>query len=295
MAEKIEKVDLIKTILHPSYGLIRIPNPANTLPKYLFNLPKGIPSKVNIRYKTGKIIEANLIHNRISGHVFGLSIPPSILKQIQLDFYYSWAIIFNKTGARGLKTGESFEIVAPKTKSGYFHIKNLQQKHDFKDIKNIILERQKTYKSNIKGKFIYDQSAWIDRSKLKDIQLRINKNKPAIYYLTNSDYSEFYIGQSKSGIDALTLTGLHRDHFDWKYFRYTQYNLDNNSKIHTRLLDQIEGDHIHNFSKMVACGKVKTHPEYSINAFYTKVNGVYKPVKILNTDWVDGRRKNTKL
>ena len=46
---------------------------------------------------------------------------------------------------------------------------------------------------------------------------------------------------------------------------------------------------------MVACGKVKTHPKYSINAFYTKVNGVYKPVKILNTDWVDGRRKNTKL
>ena len=287
MTNKIERIQLVKTIFE--YGLIRIPSPAKTLPKYLFDLPKGASTKVKIKYNTEKAVETKIIHNKISGDVFGLAIPNSILKKIQYDFYYSWAIIYNKSSRLTEKTGESFEIVAPKSKSGYFHIKNLEQKHDFDTIKNIIIEKQKTYNSSIKGKLIFRQSEWIHRSKLNSIKSVVS-DKPAIYYLTNEEFSEFYIGQSKNRLDRLKDTGSHQGMNDWHYFRYTQYNLDMSNSKHINLLGQFERDHIHNLSRMLSCEKVKTSSEYSLQAFYTKVKGSYKPVKILNIDWVGDKK-----
>ena len=283
MKKKVERVQIVKTIFQ--YRLIRIPNPDKTLPKNLFNLPKGSSTKVRIKYNNEKIVETKINHNIISGDVFSLTIPNSILKKIQFDFYYSWAVIYNNSSRLTVKTGESFEIVAPKSISGYFHIKNLVQKHDFEAIKNIILEKQKTYNSSVKGKLIFRQSEWIHRSKLSSIKSVVS-DKPAIYYLTNEEFSEFYIGQSKNRLDRLKDTGSHQEMDDWHYFRYTQYNLDMSNKKHINLLGQFERDHIHNLSRMLTCEKVKTSSDYSLQAFYTNVKGSYKPVKILNKDWV---------
>jgi len=262
------------------------------LPDFLSNIPVGKSKKVRFRYNNGEILVDNLrAHQYNQGVTYRLKIN-QIIEKLQNDFYYSWSI--HKSGGVLKHENESIEIIYPKNEDGFFDIKPKHTNKSFESIKSIIIDSQKFFDINLKDGLTSNNHEWFPRAKLNERKSLEGKNRPIIYYITNSDQSKYYIGQCLNGLDALKSTGLHRSHFEWKngYFRYTVYNLDKKKKEHKDLLTRIEADHIQNFSRMSATPKVKTSSQYSIKSLYNK-SGIQ--VEIHNKDFIDGRKKSKNI
>jgi hypothetical protein len=289
-------------------GLIRLPLPEKNLPSHLkLNLSQSksetASTVVKIKYKNGKYYNVLLVRPKIesSSPVYQIQLPSEIFDDLKKDFYYSWARFYNDLSIKNPfkkdpESKEFLQISFPKNQKNdiCFRLNKKSVNTSFNEIKGVILENQKTYYNRIKGKLVEYQSDWISRTDLalEKNQVEAGGNKPSIYCITNSknNFSEFYIGKSKNGINALKSKGKHRENganFDWDYFRYTQYNLGDSD---IKLLGEIEANHIHNFSRLVSCPRKRNlSKNYTIDALYAKVdsNGIeYQKISILNKDHV---------